>query len=322
MFFPDKVRFQGLAFLGGKLYATTVEGVLEFEDGRLTALNRWSHDGPTRIQGPWQNRSDGSLWVKESYSLNLRRLHGDDWSAMPLPMPQGAGVDLYSFSIASFRGASDGRGFWLSSPLEAWKWDPAGRVWIAEPLPSCKGVVGVEPVGGGLLAVLWHDEQRLWKDERRADLLTDTAHFRKGGGWQTVPTTAGNIVAAEMIALPSAAFVRTAGTGEVLRIEPDRMTRLPTPGVCEALARSSEGRLLASLVEKGIYELTDAGEWILRHPCPYAPGESGRVVHLAEEGGNVALATNEDPPDTSGQGRRGITALWWIRQGRAQRLRW
>ena len=91
------------------------------------------------------------------------------------------------------------------------------------------------------------------------------------------------------------------------------MERLEIPGPCEAIARTSDGYLVASFAGKGIYR-REGEAWRLAVPYPYGPEEGKHWVHLAEDKGRIAFATGEYSTITDyHKGTRawtGTSAIW------------
>jgi hypothetical protein len=323
--FRAQLSYYGLAFLGDRLYATTSEGILEFTDGRLTALIRWfwSKYGMIGVDGPWRDETDDSLWFKEHWSLDLIRRTRDGWEKVPLPRPKADYVDIVRWATATLKGGSNAKGFWLSSPLEAWQWKPGDRSWVDQSLPrDAGGVFAVLPVESGLLAVATHDRMRVGNALEGTPFQSDSVHrLQPGQEWRPVTGDLDPFVAVEVVSIGASAWIRTFPKGELLRVEDGRIDRVAAPGACEALARTSDGMLLASFDGKGIYQRQGAG-WDLKYPCPYAATVGRHRACLAARDGRVAFAVSALRPNAANPEAGGLTALWISREGRLERIDW
>ena len=325
--FPDDLEVHGLAFFEGRLYATTGQGILEFDQGRLSGLCRWDTRWPiVRSQGPWVNRMDGSLRFKESGAKFLLKLDHDGWSSWPMPEPRGDFIPIRFYSNEDFTAHSDTGGFWLSSSLETWRWDPEHRSWPEERLPSAPGgVVTVAPLEGGLLAILWKGSSvgRLVDASQGKPFESDEVYVREEGkDWRLLRNEGEPIATKDLVASLGAAYFFNWNKGEVIEATSRGLRRLHGPGVCEALAVTGEGDLLASFLDRGIYRYTvPDGPWTAIFPSPYPQKERKHHAYLAEDRGTVAMAVTDfyhpRPPTPE---RR--TTFWMSRNGRLEELRW
>lgn len=108
--------------------------------------------------------------------------------------------------------------------------------------------------------------------------------------------------------------------GELVRLDDNGAVLLQTPGKCDAIARTSADKLIASFVGAGVFTLTPEG-WTKALDSPYGPSEGEHRAHLAEKDGVIAYATTAMPSRLS-DGKweyTGSTALWvseggnWVR---------
>jgi hypothetical protein len=60
--------------------------------------------------------------------------------------------------------------------------------------------------------------------------------------------------------------------GELVRLDDNGGALLETPGKCDAIARTSAGKLMASFVGAGVFTLTQEG-WTKALDYPYGPSE-------------------------------------------------
>lgn len=82
-------------------------------------------------------------------------------------------------------------------------------------------------------------------------------------------------------------YLRTVN-GELLEVSEKGISRITTPGFCEAIAPSGDGALLARFQGIGIFELRQ--DWRKLLPCPYDESRIEYHVHLAAMRGAIALA--------------------------------
>jgi hypothetical protein len=95
----------------------------------------------------------------------------------------------------------------------------------------------------------------------------------------------------------------------VLRITPSEITKLESPGNCEALTTTTSGTILASFRSSGIYEYTD--EWHKKFNSPYPSTEAEHWAYIAESDGQVAFAITSKPRLYEGKVKYlGQTTLW------------
>ena len=87
---------------------------------------------------------------------------------------------------------------------------------------------------------------------------------------------------------------------------------METPGFCEAMARTTEGKLIASFRGTGIFELD--GSWNKLFEDPYEGSGGEHWAYLAEHDGSVSFATAAKGHRKSGPGNerhyKGTDALW------------
>ena len=129
------------------------------------------------------------------------------------------------------------------------------------------------------------------------------------------------------VAVTSDAMYVRAWDGRIFALTPQEVEVVTAPGLCDALARTSDGRLLASFIGHGVY-LFGNGRWALRAQWPYGSDEGEHHAYLAEESGEIAYATKSVPhmkrskevqavPEWSWSG---TDALWLLRNGRLERV--
>jgi hypothetical protein len=324
--FPDELSFHGLAFFEGKLYAASSQGILEFDQGRLSGLCRWRL-GPYKVigfQGPWPDRTDGSLLFKEEYADFLIRRDEHGWSTVPLPEPRGDQINPLLYSIGRFSGASDRRRLWFSSQLETWLWDQNSHQWFEEELPPVvESVQAVVPVGESLFAILRNELSAFTLYAEGKEFKSDDVFVRKMGlEWRPLKPQGGGFAAAQIVAVSGAAYIRTWGRGELLRADWNTLVRIEVPGPCEALAVSTGGSLLASFRDRGLFKYSEGAGWTQLFPCPYPPREQKQHAYLAEDRGKIAFAISAWRTTETGPPNEPISTLWISDQGRLEKVAW
>ena len=298
-----ELGFAGLAFWRGKLYATTNIGLLEIQEDRPTGLYQ-RHDDYNVVEGPWIEEGGSALWLWEFPSLNLLRWNGTEWTVSDLP-PKERGVHTRGDVLAGFRMCSSDTRFWLEGAGSAWQWDRPAARWIPQRLPNDGGAM-LAPVGEHLFAVA--RGPRASEDESpRLEV-----HVFDGTQWERVADAPWEDRIATVVGTSAAGYLLTA-KGEVARFDRRGLHLLTPPGRCEALARTSEGHLLASFGSKGIFEYR-GDAWTLRCAYPYGPGERKHLAFLAEDRGRIAFAT------TATSRGAGTTALWVLKGESLRRI--
>jgi hypothetical protein len=324
--YPNELTLNGLAFFDGKLYATSSQGILEFDQGRFSGLCRWRLGRYKVIgsQGPWPNRTDGSVWFKEDYADFLIRRDASGWSSIPMPEPHGDDINPLLYSIGRFSEQSDRRGLWFSSKLETWRWDWNGRRWLEENLPPVtESVQAVAPMGKCLLAVLRNQSSAFSLYAAGEEFKSDDVFIREEGReWRRLTPKGGGFAAGQVVAVPGAAFIRTWGRGEVLQAGVNTLVRIDVPGPCEALAVSTAGELLASFRDQGIFRYSEGNGWTQLYPCPCPPTQQKQHAFLAEDGGTVAFAISAWRTSGSGSVSQPISSLWISHEGRLEKVVW
>jgi hypothetical protein len=122
-----------------------------------------------------------------------------------------------------------------------------------------------------------------------------------------------------LITTPEAAYIR-ARDGRLFLIGANTVQILQAPGRCEAIAQTSRGKLLASFVGRGVFQL-DHGRWDLKAAYPYGPQEGEHWAFLAESNGQIAYATTSIAQSRGGKSfYSGSAALWVLRRGTLERV--
>lgn len=301
---PSYTRFgySGLAYFKGRLYASSNIGLLEFRDRKLVALYQWQKHDPV-VEGPWGDPAHDSLWIQHANTGTLTRLDGRGWHNVPLPVPE-RGYYTRGDVLAGFRGIGSPQRFWLIDGGYVWRWGANSGDWTSEPAPPAprfSKTVGVAPLPAGLLYIV-----------REGVAVLPPAPFAVytwSGDWKRL--TLGTFSFAQVVTIGDAVYVRTE-EGDLLHVSPLSMEEVETPGLCKAIAMTSDGRLLASFYNKGIFVFDKT--WVRLFASPYPSGEDKYLAYLAEYEGQVAYATKSVPQLIDPLGSTfnfvGTDALW------------
>jgi hypothetical protein len=307
---PNYVRFgfSGVAFDGGRLFVTTNIGLIEVQGTRVKSLHTW-YARDDVVEGPWVDQTGKNLWIQHAHDGALRRLDEAGWHFVALPPPPN-GYYSRGDMLEGFRGASDATGFRLIGGGQVWVWNQPEN-WIRETSPSApefSASVGVAFSRGR--------EARVMRLGFCLVRPCDYAfYWRNGNGWsegRNLPLER----LTHVLGTADGVFAR-GDKGELVRLDDDGAVLLETPGKCEAIARTSADRLMASFTGAGVFTLIPEG-WAKALDHPYGPSEGEHWAHLAERDGVVAYATTS-MPTSNGKRESGTTALWvteggnWVR---------
>jgi hypothetical protein len=295
------LSFSGVVFFRDRLYLAANAGLFVVNNGRIEKLYQWSGRDPV-IEGPWIDRPGSALWFQHARDGSLTRFDGANWQPIALPPPPGG--DYYSRGdmLTGFLGLSSPQQYWIVGGGHAWRWGLDSR-WVPVPelpaaaVPQSSAIRAVAPVEGGLLYVV-----RLGHEVIPP---SPYAVYDSGRAWASMQI-AERMDFREAALTAEALYVR-AQDGRLFAIARGSVRAVPTPGPCEAIARTDSDRLIASFTGRGIFAL-EGGKWVRRAESPYGPEEGEHWAHLAENRGLLAYATTTVPhldrPDT------GTVALW------------
>lgn len=295
---PDYAPFgyAGLAFYKGKLYAATNLGLLEMDDGQVDRIHQFQNKDSV-VSGPWFDTASQLLWVLDNHTNQLLSYNGVVWRRVDLPKPQ---KEYYSRGDVpeGIKPTSSADGFWLQARGSVWRWDPTGGAWILENQPTsnlnsqdANTIIGVLPIGAQLLFIIRH-ELLSFLVKNSQDFASDTV-VTGAGDWSAIPNADGiKFFAEDGVVADRAGYICTR-SGLVLKVTPQVISRLDTPGECETLATDESQILLASFRGKGIYEY--AGDWRLLAAHPYPTGRGEYWAHLSGRGTELAYAMSAKP---------------------------
>jgi hypothetical protein len=287
--------YSGLAFLNGKLYASTNLGLLEVDDGRIAGLYRFRSDYSV-VSGPWLDRANQVLWVLDGNTFQLFSFDGKVWHGMDIPSPQRGHFNRRDF-LEGVRPTGNSQGFWLEAGETVWKWNSAKNNWITEDQPKSSvppkyenKTIGVLPIESKPLFIVRHETFPELMFEGQ-DFVSDTV-VTDDGGWRTIPNEAGlKFFVDTWVVTDESGYICTT-KGQVLRVTPLAITKLDAPAACETLATTESGNLLASFRDKGVYEYTT--RWRFRAAHPYS-GNGEYWAYLSGNGEELAFAIDGKP---------------------------
>jgi hypothetical protein len=107
-----------------------------------------------------------------------------------------------------------------------------------------------------------------------------------------------------------------------MRIDTDKVAILEVPGPCEAVSRSSNGQLIASFRDLGVFVLLNS--WVKLFDAPYSKSSAEHRVKVAENKGVVALMRSAGRVTKSGMDYKwdyvGEDTLWVSQLGKFERV--
>ena len=313
---PDHVGFgfSGAAYFQGKLYVSSNLGLLVIKDRNIEALLQWTKSDAV-IEGPWLDGTNKALWAQSANDGSLLHFDGSQWSRMPLPEPP-AGYTRGDV-LDGFGGRSTPRAFWMMGGNCIWRWDPGSKGWLTESLPAM-------PAGSAVKAFFSWDDAKVFlvRDGYQIGIEAGknpaTIHVFDGT-WRNFAGI--DIDAKDTAQTDSFGFVRSSG-GLLYQVSRNQMTRLAGPGRCDAIAKVSNGNLLASFGSSGIFERV-GDQWEKRAASPFGSEEGEHWAHLAESDGEIALATSTVPQLIRGTDKfvySGTAGIWTASNGVFERI--
>jgi hypothetical protein len=305
---PSYAHFSvsGVAFLGDRLFVATNIGLIEVQDRAVKALYRW-YDKFNVISGPWSDVKRGALWAHRADDGYFVRRDKNGWQRIDLPKPP-KGYYSRGDMLQGFVGVSDTDSFRLIGAGAVWQWGTSGE-WVLDPAPPAEkfsAVVAFGRAGTRTVNIVRKGICAL----RPCNYL---AYWRENERWLE-PVTIPTGQTRDTISSKDGVFLRGGG-GELFRLDVTAAILLKTPGPCEAITLTSDGKLLASFRGAGIYEFSSG--WIKLLDDPYTQTEGEHWAYLAESNGSVALGTASVPhlkPGTDNQWSYSGTDALWVSQ--------
>ena len=289
--FESRLSVDGLAFSDTALLVGTNVGVMEIRSARVVALYEWP-GVESVVSGPWADPQHARVWVEREGDNVFLTFGKAGWKEVQLPPPPH-GDYTRGDSLEGFQVLVDSATVRLLGGGAVWQWS-GDTAWVAEPLPALgdtEAVAGFAALNGrafyavtdGGCGYLHCHNQGYWLEKGRWSKPLPL-HIKGGVG--------------QVLSASGAVFVR-GDSGEVLQIERDSAAFEMAPGFCDALARRSDGKLIASFRTAGIYAFD--GRWHKLFDDP-SRAQGNRLAYLAEQGGVYALGTSTVPyikPGTS-----------------------
>jgi hypothetical protein len=216
--------------------------------------------------------------------------------------------------LQGFTGVSTAEHFRVMGAGNVWRWNDIDG-WTIEPMPSVEkrlsGVIGFGSVGNRNVHVV-HNGLCLPGQPKSLPPCDYLAYWREGDRWRE-PIRVPVAGVSQVISTSAGVFLRSS-YGELFRLDPAAATRMEVPSTCEAIARTSDGKLLASFKGAGVFELDR--DWIKRMEYPYSESEGEHRAYLSESHGTIALATSSVQHLVTKRGNEyrptftGTDALW------------
>lgn len=306
--------YSGLAYFRGKLYATSNLGLLEVEDNRVSKIYRVQEEYSV-VSGPWVDSHHGLLWIRDDQTFELLMFDRSGWTRSRMPVPE-KGYYSRGEALEGIGAVDSGSTMLIYAGGTPWWWDAQQHKWQMvrlPPLPSDQGVLipmGILPLGNTQALIVRREVLSfLKKDEEpfNSDVI-----LRFKDKWEEIPRENGlQFFAEKWVIVAGRGYICTR-SGTVVEVTETQVKRLEGPGLCEALASTTSGTLLASFQKEGIYEYT--AKWVQRAPHPYPSGKGEYWAYLAEHDGQIAYAMTPKPP------RFAPSALWVLTDGKLAKV--
>jgi hypothetical protein len=306
--------YTGLTFFKGRLYAPCNIGVLEIEEGKVRRAYRWNRRDSV-VEGIWLDQANNLAWVWVVGDGRLASFDGRTWKSVPMPQPKSGFVTRGDI-LEGYRGISGSKTFWLEGAGCVWPWDAASGTWKPDlVLPRFANY-------GSLVRCLFLENKPCviaryepgWNLVNWGELASrkgDSVHFLDGS-WQEITNRTGQPFFVEATVTAGDGYMRTID-GHVLQIHSGQVSRVSSPGFCEALVVTTSGTLLAEFRNLGIYEFTDRWRCICK--APFESQLEKRWVHLAEDRGTIAVAFTRWPGQKITSSLYDLLASIWILRG-------
>jgi hypothetical protein len=266
------------AFFQGRLWVASNIGLLEFGEGRLTGLHRWTGDNTTiafALAG-----ADG-LWVQPLQPYSLVRYDGTRWQNIQIPMPPMSQYQIRGL-LDYFRVASDGARLWLTGFHHVWEWDNAASNWRTIRVSELGQRIFAVPVRDGGLFVIRN--QSLGDDWI---VHPDSVVNTKG---EALSIRAAPFLATDAVAIAGSAWILTSA-GHVLRATSTAVEDTGAPGFADAIGASAKGPPLSLVRNQGVYAFD--GTW--RRRIGWPPNLKIREFsfpRVTEDRGTIAVTAN------------------------------
>jgi hypothetical protein len=293
---PDYASFgySGAAFYKDRLYVSTNLGLLVVDGAQVSGIYRVQRTYSV-VSGPWLDPANNLLWILDDQTGQFLNFNGATWHRVNTPKPEH-GYFSRGDVLEGPQPVGNGSGFWMEYGSRVWQWNAAANAWSAELEPLQASTSSGFAQGIGVLPI----KQKLLFIERREPLPFlhrdgqdfDSDIVLDSDGSET-PNNSGTKFLAESWAVADDAAYICTQRGEVLRVTPQTIAKLDTPGKCEIISAATTHAPLVSFRNKGIYEYQ--GNWVLRAPHPYPSGDGDYWTYLDENGSQIAVAITAKP---------------------------
>lgn len=301
------------AYWNGRLFACCNVGLLEFFEDKLVALWQAS-EGDAAVDGPWLSPGSESLWVLSQANHSFYKLDKGNsaWISVSPPKTEKGyytrGEWLEGFTLMD--GAAQ---FSLVAAGSAWEWDVSKEKFVTRRLPGISAVAAAAATAKSEFFVERKDALAIGDDPIESDVIK----FVRGGAAKEPVSRLGKyhryseFYVAQMLPDGDGVWLRTK-EGDLLWADEKELRLEQTPGDCEHLARSSQGVVLASFAERGIFERVGGWKKILDHP--YAEKKGPYWAFLAESRGQIAFVATPMPVMERGEDES-LRAIKWMYPG-------
>jgi len=315
----SRLWLSGMAFLDQRLFVSTSIGLLETDGHEIKRLYRWK-DFNHMIDGPWSDRSRSVIWVLPRGEGVFARFDGASWQRVDLPRPPGRGFNRGEV-FYGLHGVGDVTHFRVESAHNGWRWVDTST-WTIDPTPPVhqnRFLFGIGTFRGS--------EVHIVQEGGGACSLAPLRDCRYAAYWyledKWLPPVPIPIPPANRPVVSTLEGVYVRGSeGQLMHIGIDKVTMLQVPAHCEAIARTSNGQLIASFRDLGVFVLQTS--WVKLLDAPYSKSSAEHLVKLAESKGVVALmrsAGRVPKPGVDNQWQYvGDDTLWVSRVGKFERL--
>lgn len=281
--YQSRLSVDGVAFSDSTLLVGTNVGLMEIRGTRVTALYQWP-GVESVVSGPWPDQQNARVWMERDGDNVFLTSGSAGWREIQLPVPPHGDYTRGDI-LEGFHVLVDSATVRLVGGGAVWRWT-GDTAWVEEPQPALgdtEAVAGFATLKGRAFYVVTDGGCGYLPCHNRG-------YWLENGQWRSLPLHLKGGVG-QVISTSDAVFAR-GDSGEVLRIGRDSAASVITPGFCDALARRSDGKLIASIRKVGVYVLD--GQWHKLFDDPSrAQGE--RLAYLAEQGGVYALGTSTVP---------------------------
>jgi hypothetical protein len=287
----------GVTFFKGRAYVATNKGLIAVTGDKADALYRWP-DGENSIYRVWNDVANDALWAWRDHAFKFARYDGARWEQVEPPYPP-RGYYTRRDDLEGFIGISLPQGFWLGGGDSVWH--RTDGTWAIEPTPPSSrwSVRAVAPVGDSFLYLV--------QDGIFGEKVPFTIYDRNHD-WRATPL---DKIQLETVAVASDAIYALDRDGSLFVAKPGASSTVAIPGPCEAIARTSDGALLAAFSRLGIY-VRVRDEWKRIAPYPRDSTEGRHGAYLAEDHGRIAFATSSDDGE--------INAFWLLAGDQLKRV--